>query len=93
MSGQKPWPDDLDYDMDRETLLEYLDPEQIRLTDEALRQAIADDPTHPGWGYQPHYVGGVLWWVIYWYGSTDDRTRLEYKATDSFKQILFGVEA
>ena len=93
MNNQKPWPEDLNRDMEREELLEYLNDDQIKATDEALAQAIADDPTHPGWGMQTHYVGGVLWWIIHWYGSEDERTRLEYKATDSFKRIILGEAA
>ena len=93
MGEQKPWPDDIRADMEREELLTYLDDEQIKATDDALAKAIVNDPTHPGWGTQTEYVGGVLWWIIHWYGSDDDRTRLEFRAHDSFKKILFGVGA
>ena len=89
----KPWDDSIKRDMDREELLEYLQPHQIKATDEALAKAVAEDPTHPGFGTQTQYVGGVLWWVIYWYGSDDERTRFEYRATDSFKKIIFGDKA
>jgi hypothetical protein len=90
MGNQKPWPEDLNRDMGREELLEYLDDDQIKATDYELATAIAHDPTHPGYGTQAHYVGGVLWWVIYWYGSESEQTRLEYKATDSLQRIILG---
>ena len=88
----RPWDDSINRDMEREELLEFLTPDQIKLTDEALSKAVADDQTHPGFGTQTNYVGGVLYWVIHWYGSQDERTRFEYRAHDSFKRILFGEE-
>jgi len=63
-------------------LLTYLTPSSIRRADRDLMGADAD------YGVMNIRIGGLLYWVIYWYGSTDERTHAKYVAKDSFKAVL-----
>ncbi len=90
MTTVKPWSEAPHRDMPRDELMGYISDEGIRLTDDNLAKAIDDDPTHPGFGTQANHIGGVLYWVIFWYGSQDERTRFVWKASESFKAILSG---
>lgn len=72
-------------DIERAELLTYCTDESVKRTDSELAEAEVE------FGTMCIYIGGVLYWIVYWYGSEDERTHAEFVAKESFRSILgFG---